>query len=391
MPIQCPVRPRPLGPVAGGGKACALAVVLGLAFIPTGGGAQTTGIAPIKSRNIGVSREGATKVPRSEGDQAIVDGWPLYRSERGQSAFNDAMATLKATDTASPSPEVFKGCNGLTCNLTLPALGSDGWLPAGRVWVSPSEYVLVAHSPRNRNAQSYRRRGPRDMKYFVLHEFHNSTRNTDAYDTISSHSGSVFVPLYMSKTATDSRGRRFVVVVQVAPHDVVSIHATNRGSAGPGMEVAKSVTDTLEPLQALAGIVVATIIKTGAPNLQVVNHHGSEGMPMLNAYESRLVALRSRPSTPAVALPFVPATPQRVAAATGGISELIARGGGSRPLPVAERGILPPPALASVPTLIGPIRLAQRPAPRGEPTLVAPIRPAVRPAAARSDGDAARR
>ena len=28
------------------------------------------------------------------------------------------------------------------------------------------------------------------MRYFVLHEFHNSTRNTDPFDTISSHSGS---------------------------------------------------------------------------------------------------------------------------------------------------------------------------------------------------------
>ena len=44
----------------------------------------------------------------------------------------------------------------------------------------------------------------------------------------------------MSKQWTDARGRRFVIVVQVAPHDVVSFHATDKGSAGPGMEVAKN-------------------------------------------------------------------------------------------------------------------------------------------------------
>ena len=106
------------------------------------------------------------------------------------------------------------------------------------------------------------------MRYFVFHEFHNSTRNTDPFDTISSHSGSVFVPFYMSKQWTDARGRRFVIVVQVAPYDVVSFHATDKGSAGPGMEVAKNYTDALEPLQGLAGILVATILKTAAPQLE---------------------------------------------------------------------------------------------------------------------------
>jgi hypothetical protein len=95
------------------------------------------------------------------------------------------------------------------------------------------------------------------MKYFVFHEFQNSSRNTDLYDTISSHKDSVFVPLYMSKPATDAKGRRFVIVLQVAPYDVLSIHATNWGSAGPGMEVAKNASDPVEPLQNLAGILVA--------------------------------------------------------------------------------------------------------------------------------------
>ena len=179
-----------------------LAGPLAALIAPTESAAQAVGqdAAPVKNRNIDVSREGATKAPRSEEDQALVDGWPLYRTERGQAAFNDTMATLKATDHAPPAQGAFKGCEGLQCNLSLPVLGSDGWIPPGRLWVSPTEYVLVVHSPRLRDGQSYRRRAFRDMRYFVFHEFHNSTRNTDPFDTISSHSGSVFVSFYMSNS-----------------------------------------------------------------------------------------------------------------------------------------------------------------------------------------------
>ena len=233
------------------------------------------------------------------------------------------------------------------------------------------------------------------MRYFVFHEFHNSTRNTDPFDTISSHSGSVFVPFYMSKQWTDAKGRRFVIVVQVAPYDVVSIHATDKGSAGPGMEVAKNMTDALEPLQGLAGILVATIVKTAAPQLEVVNHGGTEGLPMLTQYERRLENTAGASGAPTVALPFVPAPAQRVATATGSLEDLILRRGGSPPIPVAKRGIVPPrdelaasataPVRSAsltpdpVPTLIGPIRPATKPAPQPEPTLVGPIRPATRP------------
>jgi len=288
----------------------------------------------------------------------------------------------------------------LECNLSLPALTADGWIPPGRIWVSPTEYVLIAHSPRLRDAQNYRRRSDRDMRYFVYHEFQNSTQNTDPFDTISSHSGSVFVPLYMSKQWTDARGRRFVVVVQVAPHDVVCFHATDKGSAGPGMEVAKNTAETLEPLQGLAGILIATIVKVAAPQLQVVNHRGNEGLPMLNAYQRRLQMLRTNPSAPTVALPFVPAQPQRVTTASARLEELIARRGESPVIPVANRGVVPPrtavvePAAAAMrsawlstdpaPTLIEPMRPATRPDPLPEPTLVGPIRPAVRPVTLRA-------
>jgi hypothetical protein len=350
---------------------------------------------PIKGRHIDVSRERATERPRSEGDQAVVEGWPLYRTEKGQQAFNDAMATLKATDSAGPAPWAFKGCAGLDCNLALPSLSADGWLPPGRLWVSPEEYVLFVHSPRLREGQTYRRRGYRDMRYFVFHEFHNSTRNTDPFDTISSHSGSVFVSFYMSKQWTDARGRRFVVVSQVAPYDVVSLHATDKGSAGPGMEVAKNVTDELEPLQGIAGILVATIVKAAAPHLNVVNHGGNEGLPMLAMYQRRLEALRQRRDAQAVALPFVQAPPQRVGAAAARLEDLIVRRGASPLIPIAERGIVPaqhqaltsasPPTRAaslasdSVPMLIGPIRRATRPAPPTEPALAGPPQPAARP------------
>ena len=361
-----------------------LARSLAATTAPTGSAAQAVGrdAVPVKNRNVDVSREGATEQPRSEADQALADGWPLYRTERAQEAFNDAIATLKATDGAAPALKAFKGCAGLECNLSLPSVGADGWIPPGRIWVSPAEYVLIVHSPRLPGGEPYRRRAYRDMRYFVFHEFQNSTRNTDPYDTISSHSGSVFVPLYMSKQGTDAKGRRLVIVLQVAPYDVVSIHASDWGSAGPGMEVAKNTSDALEPLQGLAGILVATIVKTAAPHLEVVNHRGAEGLPMLRAYERRLAALKARPGAPSVVLPFLPAPAQRVAMATGRLEDLIVRRGASPRIPIAERGIVPlTPALAGLPTptLIGPIRPATRPTPPPEPVLVAPIRPATRP------------
>ena len=245
------------------------------------------------------------------------------------------------------------------------------------------------------------------MRIFVFHEFHNSSRNTDAYDTISSHRGAVFVPFYMSKTAVDAEGRRFVVVVQVAPYDVVSVHATNRGSAGPGIEVAKNATDDVEPLQSLAGVLVATMVKTAEPRLDIVNHRGREGLAMLSAYEARQAALARRSGDRPVRLPFVPAAPRRVAGVTAALHELIAHPGASRPIAVAERAFVPqqsparsatsaietparradPPVLftaaSAMPRLIGPIRLARRPGSPPPvvdvPRLVAPIQPAVRP------------
>ena len=339
------------------------------------------GSAPVKDRHLGSQRSRATQTPRSEGDQAIVDGWPLYRTEKGQAAFNDTMATLHVTEGAAPTAAAFKGCNGLDCNLTLPAIGTDGWIPPGRLWVSPSEYVLFVHAPRQRNGQSYRRRPFRSMRVFVYHEFHNSSRNTDTFDTISSHSGSVFVPLYMSKQATDAYGRHFVNVVQVAPYDVQSIHATNHGSAGPGIEVAKNVNEPLEPLQGLAGILVGSIIKTAAPHLKVVNHRGAEGQPMLSAYERHLTAARASATT--VSLPFVPAPAQRVTAATARLDDLILRNGASPRIAVADRGIVPPKPVPAVMTLkVRQASLTPPSAGPGEPALIEPIAPATPPCAA---------
>ena len=352
--------------------------------------------APIRDRNIDVLREGATQLPLGEEDQALHAGWPLYRTQRAQAAFNEAMATLEVTDRIAPTSRAFKGCERLECNLSLPSMGADGWIPAGRLWVSPAEYVLIVHSPRLRDGQSYRRRAYGNMRYFVFHEFANSSHNTDVFDTISSHNGSVFVPLYMSKQRTDAKGRHLVIVLQVAPYDVVSIHASNKSSAGPGMEVAKNLSDALEPLQGLAGILVATIVKTAAPHLEVVNHQHTEGLPMLSAYERRLAILRAHPATPIIALPFVSAPAQRLATATARLEDLIVRRGGSPLIALATRGIVPQrddmaasaavavrstsPTSDPVPTLIEPIRLATRPSLRHEPVLVEPIRPAIRPA-----------
>jgi hypothetical protein len=366
------------------GSAGLLGLLAALAVVGDAGRADAVapGAVPIKSRNIAVSREGANKAPRSEGDQALLEGWPLYRSERGQTAFNDAMATLSATEGPAPAPAAFRACARLDCPLSLPAMGAGGWLPSGRLWVSPRDYVLIVHSPRPGGRLGQRRRGSAGMRVLVLHEFHNSTRNTDVFDTISAHRGAVFVPFYMGKPARDARGRSFVVVVQVAPYDVLSIHATNHGSAGPGIEVAKSANEPLEPLQAEAGVVVAAMITAAAPQLRVVNHRGSEGRPMLEAYERRLATLRARPGAPAVTLPFVPAAAERLAVATGRLQEIVARPDASPPLAIAERGIVPPAMAAAAslppPVLVEPIRLATRPV-APAPVLVEPVRPAQRP------------
>jgi len=279
----------------------------------------------ITERNVELTRELAAQQPRREADQAILDGWPLYRTERGQQAFNHAMATLKATEGVSPPSRAFKGCSNLICHLRLPRLRSDGWIPAGRLWISPRQYVLIVHSPRHSGGKRLRRRSAKTMKYFIFHEFHNSTRNTDLYDTISAHNRSVFVPFYMGRQGIDGKGRAFVVVVQVAPHDVVSRHAMNFGSAGPGIEVAKNYGSRLARLQAKAGILIASIVISAEPRLRVVRHRGSEGRPMLRAFMRRLSKLRSKRRLPSVQLPFVPAPRGQVTRATGKLSELIRR------------------------------------------------------------------
>jgi hypothetical protein len=333
--------------------------------------ADATSAAPaIIERHHGVARHRANKFPLREGDQAMVDGWPLYRSERAQAAFNATMATLKATDGPPPPQKTFKGCINLACPLTLPSIGTDGWLPPGRLWVSPTEYVLLVRSPNVHRGFHRRMSNSSQMRYLVFHEFQNSSRNTDVYDTLASHKGSVFVPLYMSKQARDVHGHNFVVVVQVAPYDVASIHASNFGSAGPGIEVAKNTTDQLEPLQGLAGIIVASIIKAAAPHLEVVNHRNDEGRPMLDVYRGRLASMRGRggDTNTNLALPFVPAT-GTLSMAAARFEDLILKPGASPPIRVADRGVVARPAAAfataavapSLPQLIGPIKLAVRP------------------------------
>ena len=331
-----------------------LAVPLVMTLGPSIGIAQA--VTPIKQRNISVSREEANKQPRSEKDQTIVEGWPLYRNERGQQAFNDTMATMRATDGPVPTPQAFRGCKALECGITLPAIDADGWIPAGRMWVSPSEYVLFVQSERDKGAD--RRRNQRAMKVFVFHEFHNSSFNTDVFDTISSHRGRVFVPFYMGKSGIDGKGRRFVAVVQVAPYDVVSVHATVFGSAGPGIEVARNKTDPVDPLQNLAGILVATMVKAAAPQLKVVNHRGSEGLPMLTAYQRRLELVAGSGGARALALPFVPADDNRIASVTGRLDQLVRRGD-EPPRAVAEQPRAT--AVSSSPALVAPITQAYPP------------------------------
>lgn len=350
--------------------ATVLMTALGLAGMPllAQAQAQVGGRAePIVTRNLNTQRSDASKLPRSEGDQTLVGGWPMYRSERGQRAFNDAMATLAATESVPPHPATFRGCLRLECHLALPPVSQDGWLPAGRFWVSPSEYVLIAHSARNASGK-YRRHPFKRMKYLVYHEFINSSRNVDPYDTISSHGDDVFVSFYMSKTSKDALGRRFVTVIQIAPYDVISVHATNMDSLGPGIEVAKNAGEELEPLQATSGILVATLVKNVAPHLEVVNHRGVEGLPMLEAYQSRLERLPRRLGEGAtVKIPFVPVQAQRLATAAIALGDLVVRPGVSRSIPVAQRQFVPVHAavVQPAPLLIAPPQPARRPTPAG--------------------------
>lgn len=281
----------------------------------------------IVQRHADISRGLASGAPKKEADQKVINGWPMYRTNRGQDAFNAAMATLAVTDVQAPPAFAFKGCKKLHCHLLLPKIGKDGWIPSGRIWVAPDEYVLVVHS---RRPQRYRRRSRKSMRYFIFHEFHNSTRNTDVFDTISAHKRSVFVPFYLGKEGKDARGQKYVVIVQVAPYDVVSRHATTHGSRGPGVEVAKNKWEKLSTVQSKAGIVLASIVEQKAPYLRMVHHRHQEGLPMLRAYKARIAALKGTRGARKVRLPFSPATRERVRKARVALGALIARKGVKR-------------------------------------------------------------
>lgn len=62
---------------------------------------------------------------------------------------------------------------------------------------------------------------------------------------------------------------------------------------------------------------------------------------MLKAYERRLEALKARATASEVILPFVPATPAKLATASAHLGDLIARPGVSPTIPVAERAVVP--------------------------------------------------
>jgi hypothetical protein len=315
--------------------------------------------APILQRHMDADRSQATSYPRSEGDQAIVDHWPVYRTERGQAAFNAALATVRATHGAGPPASTFARCPDLSCQLTLPSISSTGWVPPGRYWVAHDRYVIVSHSPRRWSAR-HRRSA---MEVFVFHEFHNSSRNTDTFDTISSHGGSVFVPFYLTKTFRDTAGRAAVAIVQVAPFDVVSVHATNHGSAGPGVEVAKNADDDLQPLQATAGVLLAAMIKAAAPQLTVVNHRGVEGLPMLRAWEARVEMARA-PQAAKLIVPFTPIIASLETIAVRSIDDIVLRRGAAPSVPLADRGIAPRQVATrpdGVYRLVGPVIVAPRP------------------------------
>ena len=337
------------------GTAAAFAVVALMA--PSSGSAAPTASphdVPILKRHVDRERSGATQRPRSEQDQAVVAGWPLYRTERGQEAFNQTMATLQATVGPAPTADHFEGCARLRCQLRLPAMTRDGWLPSGRLWLSPNEYILIVRSPRG-GYPNYKRRSPGHMRVFVFHEFHNSTRNTDVYDTISAHRGRVFTPFYLSKPRQDADGKHFVVLVQVAPYDVVSRHAANHGNRGPGIEVAKNPDEALSPLQAKAGVVTAAFMKQAVPKIRVVRHRGAEGLGLLRAYLTYRKSRKNR----RVRLPFIEAKRVELSSAKAHLHELIRdRRNAPRPGQGVQKVLEPPkPILISS----GTFRQASKP------------------------------
>ena len=275
---------------------------------------------PILQRHADRGRSAAADWPRSEDEQAIVDGWPLYRTARGQQVFNQAMATLEATAGPAPAENLFTSCPQLDCKLQLPAMTPDGWLPPGRLWLGTKKYILIVRSPRDGHP-TYMRRPRRHMRVFVFHEFRNGTRNTDLYDTISSHRGNVFTPFYLSTPRQDASGKQFVVLVQVAPHDVASRHAANHANRGPGIEVAKNHDEALSPLQARAGIVIATFMKEAIPSIRAVHHRGTEGRAMLRAYLEHRKSRKARLAR----LPFTRASQSALSTARASLHGLVHR------------------------------------------------------------------
>ncbi len=320
-------------------------VLCGVAATSAPGTSWAAGLdaLPILARHANRTREDAAQKPRSEKQQAVVQGWPLYRTNRGQDAFNQAMATLKATDVPPPPASAFAPCPDLTCKLALPRINADGWLSPGRLWLSPDTYVVIVKSPRPPRRRGYRRHSKRNMRVFVYHEFHNSTRNTDVYDTISAHRGSVFVSFYLSKPQRDAYGRQFVVLVQAAPHNVVSRHARNHGNRGPGVEVAKNFGDPLAPLQSKAGVLLGAMVAAREPQLRMVHHRGSEGRAMRRAYEAWRTGLKGANGRTTLRLPFTPATSALMANAKAPLAELIQVEGAPR-LVVATAAPLEAPA-----------------------------------------------
>ncbi|MEO0618269.1 MAG: hypothetical protein AAFZ01_03215 [Pseudomonadota bacterium] len=147
------------------------------------------------------------------------------------------------------------------------------------------------------------------------------------FDTISAHKFSVFVPFYIGKQGKDARGRNYVTVIQVAPYDVKSRHASNMGHRGPGVEVAKNKWEPLPPLQSKAGVLLAAIVKQASPRLKVVHHRYKEGLPMLRAYQARVKALRAAGSSRERAIPFTPARSRTVARISQPLNTIIRRKG----------------------------------------------------------------
>lgn len=174
----------------------------------------------------------------------------------------------------------------------------DGWLPEGElvpgVRIVREEWAGRPHKGRLRD----------DNSIFVFHEtqvigskgepIDDARRIIDSWKSATGGRRGVYTPLMVSKTQIDREGKPYVEVIQIAPIQEYSAHASRLGNQnGSGVEVAMQQGDIPEPMQVKAAAAIADAVKGWKPDIRFVNHQDPEGLAMKNviaAREARLPA-----------------------------------------------------------------------------------------------------